>query len=238
MVTGVTTFDKLLIKGSLLLLANLAYILVGLLYSYNIIKTRKSGGVAQDIIYIALLIAGWIILYKILNFIKRIIAWWQAIPDSTWYLIMWILIAVTVIFICLIVLQKTVFQKKHSKQPYMYQDNLNSNILTNNSKTDQILNVPDINQRVESSAKAEEYNNDSIDTDYKKKNYTVKELWDMSEVIPIKVTSVLDDNVDWVEIYKDPYRYQKIYGNLKLNRWKYGWNHEIFNAEKKVWKLY
>lgn len=228
-ITGVSLFDKMIIKGVLSLAFSAATICVGALFSAHILRERVAGGKSRIFLYIVFTII-------FLSCISTVISFIQSVS----HIIFYVLAGITTILILILIvwlLIKTISAKKDFKVTqeksviHSQNNETNSNRIPRNSQSTphyipQSLSVLSPNNNIK-----------LHESDRKLK--TLYELWFEKDEKQKCLMATNDENPDlkWIKIYKPPYANGKFYGYILMNNARNTVSGEIYFADRKIWRV-
>lgn len=246
-ITGISLVDKVIIRGLLTLAFNVSTILVGILYSANLLHGKKEGGKARIIIYTVLVaILMLCIATSVLSFTKEV----GKVLLIVLNVASLVLIALLILSICSSIRERKK-QFKISQQQSVNQkgaryartiptskgviSKANSQSSNNNRTSPQF--VEEVESQIQDPDPSEsELNKKTLSPTLK----TIYQLWNEKDPAEKCLTVTNDDNPDlkWVKIYKPPYGDGKFYGYIKMMDARNTVNGEIYFADEPIWMLY
>ena len=243
-VTGFSLLDKVIMRGILSLLFNLATMIVGVMYAANLLHGKKEGGKARITIYLVLigiLLCGCAAT-SVLAFIKEI---------SKTVLI--VLGVISLFIIALIILNIALTIRERKKQFEISQKKSANQtipryartITTNDAKTElknHSATQPPISDSGEAAAPKEL---NEAETEWREETAislkTIHQLWaerDTSKKY-LFVTNNENPDLKWVKIWHAPYgRKRQFYGDIMMMNAHDPVNDEIYYDDKPIWSLY
>lgn len=229
-ITGVSLFDKMMIKGILSLAFSAATICVGALFSTHILRDRVAGGKSRIFLYIVFTII-------FLSCISTVISFIQSVSHIIFYVLTGIT-AVLILILIVWLLIKTISAKKDFK---ITQE---KSVIHSQKK-----NETDSNRIQQNSLPAAHYIPRSLSVLSSNKNIklhesdrklkTLYELWFEKDEKQKCLMATNDENPDlkWIKIYKPPYANGKFYGYILMNNARNTVSGEIYFADRKIWRV-
>lgn len=228
-ITGVSLFDKIIIKGILSLSFSAATICVGALFSAHILKDRVVGGKTRILLYILFMII-------LLSSISTVVSFIQSVSHIIFYVLTGIT-AVLILILIVWLLIKAISAKKDFKITqeksviHSQKNETDSNRITQNSQ-------PTPHYIPQSLSVLSPNNNIKLhESDRKLK--TLYELWFEKDEKHKCLMATNDENPDlkWIKIYKPPYANGKFYGYILMNNARNTVSGEIYFADRKIWRV-
>jgi len=246
--TGNAIADKLTWKISLSAIFALSTIVIGALYSLRLIKGRTAGGKSRIAVYLVLVIILCSFAMPFLVAFAQSIQWLiylvGAIAGIT-------IISLIIQLICKIISSKKQFKMTQQRSLKFNEIATKKLGIKNSTLQLNVINKKDFDaSNLENKRDKFLINNVGInDTKYsseisktseesEEKCFSLYQLWERRNLSNKCLTATNDENpdLDWVKIYKPPYKNGKFYGYVKMMNARDTVNGEIYFADHSIWR--